>query len=180
MAGDKVLEVGVASYDLDTGVVSPESHDYVQTDLTPAERRAWIFSHSDLNPTEMDDPVNPEISEVVAGLTDMAEKCGGAWTAYNAAFDFDLFMGPIGFRPRRAPCMMEAYAEAMGLERWATAWAAYRDLCPSDPAELGGSEAHRGLKDAVMEAYILRAMCARWPDVEKAYRDACEREEVGR
>lgn len=173
-AGDKVLEAGVASYDLDTGVVAPEWDDLVFNDLAPRERTAWVFDHSDLRPIEVENPANDDIHEAVVILTSMAEAHpGDAWTSYNRAFDFGLFLKPLGFDPERAaPCIMETYMEAEGLDRWVGAWAAYRDLCPSDPAELGGREAHRALKDAVMEAYILRAMCARWPWVEKAYRAA--------
>lgn len=170
--GDKVLEVGVASLDMDKGLVVAEYRTLVACGLTERDRGAWVFSNSSLDPEDFDCGILPSPEEVGDQLRRIARDPASAWTAYNSAFDFGRFLRrePYRFSPRAAPCIMEMYMEAEGLDRWAGAWTAYRDLCPEDPAGIGGAERHRALDDARMEAHLLKAMCARWPWVEDAYR----------
>lgn len=174
-AGDKVVEIGVSRVDLDRGKVYPEYGRIVRQELTETEKNAWVFQNTDLTPEEVE---NSPYS-VFACMCPLALYGRGdfPFTAYNRAFDFDLFLSkaPYSFEPRKmAPCIMETCAGLYNGGRWFRAQEAYDMLCPDNPAGVpDGKEEHRALSDAVLEGYILLAVCEDDEDTKESYLEAC-------
>ena len=168
--GDKILEVGVARVDLIRGAVYPEYNKIVHQFLTPAEKTCWCFQNTSLTPEEVKH--SPWTLRLVLDmLTHYDYVLEGAFTSYNVAFDFDLFLRPWGFRPRKmAPCIMQECADHYNGGRWFKAQEAYDQLCPDNPAALPDrKEEHRALSDAVMEGWILLRYLEDNPDAKQRY-----------
>ena len=167
--GDKILEVGVARVDLIRGVVYPEYGQIVHQFLTPAEKTCWCFTNTSLNPSDVTN--SPWPLHAVLGMLKLYDTVlHGVFTSYNAAFDFDLFLKPWGFRPRMAPCIMKECADHYNGGRWFKAQEAYDQLCPDNPAALPDKkEEHRALSDAVMEGWILLRYLEDNPDAKQRY-----------
>lgn len=171
--GDVVVEIGIARVDLDRNRVYPEMGRIVMQQLTPEQRRSWVFEHTDLDPDEVER--SPwSVGDVRAEL---AGYEGKVFTGYNTDFDFGRFLGsgPWDFRPRMAPCIMIECADRFNGGCWMKAQDAYDMLCPGNPAGVpGGMEEHRALSDAVLEGYILLGLCGRDPDIRGRYVRAAE------
>lgn len=171
VAGDAVVEIGIARVDLDGGEVVPEFGRIVHQDLTPAQRDAWVFSHTDL--TVKDVESSPWTVDRMRSL--LRDYEGATFTAYNIGFDFGRFLrwSPWEFNPTLAPCIMEEVAHELNGGRWMTAQSAYDLLCPDNPAGVpDGLEEHRAVSDAVLEGHILLGLCGRCPGVRERYLDA--------
>ncbi len=159
-AGDKILEIGIARVDLVRENVYPEYSRIIHyDDLSMKEMGSWVFQHTDLDPGDvLDSPW--ELDQV---RQDLERYKGKVFTAYNADFDFGLYLNksPWNFKPLLAPCIMKEYAAIFGQDgHWCKAQEAYDRLCPENPAQLpDGIEQHRALSDAVCEGHILLGLC---------------------
>lgn len=178
LEGDVVVEIGIARVDLDRKRVYPELGRIVYQNLTTAQKKSWVFEHTDLTPEEVEDSPWTEY-RVGADLSSYADRI---FTAYNISFDFDKYLcfEPWSFNPVLAPCIMCECADRYNDGRWFTAQAAYNLLCPDNPAGVpGGRERHRALSDAVFEGHILLGLCEKNPDIREAYIKAIEEEADG-
>ena len=179
--GDKVLEVGVARVNLDTGNVYPEYSRIVFSHLTKEDLNCWAFQNTTLTPEDVahGDYAASRIARQMGDLYDYKP-----FTSYNRAFDFDKFMNippwSSEWTPGFAPCLKEVYAEYFTDDgRWVSAQVAYNELCPDNPAGLeGGRELHRALDDAMMEGWILIRMCEKNPALRAVY-DRCWEDYTG-
>lgn len=182
LAGDAVVEVGIARVDLDARKVYAEYGAVVRQLLTREQSDSWVFKNTTLTPREvMTSPYSIcDVSRV------LRTRFSGSIpvTAFNRAFDIDMFLSkaPYLWRPHLAPCVQEEASYVMHrVGEWVSAQNAYNVLCPDDPANLpDGREEHRALSDAVMEGYILLASYALSPDVALAYDDAVRAAETAR
>lgn len=180
LAGDAVVEVGIARVDLDTKKVYAEYGAVVRQILTPAQADSWVFHNTDLTPAEV--RTSPySICDVTRVLR---TRFSGSIpvTSYNRVFDIDLFLSqpPYLWRPNLAPCIKVSVGNYLSSDgRWISAQAAYNQLCPDNPAKLPfAREEHRALSDAVMEGYILLALCEKSPDFDNIYDDAIRAAEI--
>lgn len=167
---DLVVEVAVADADTSSGRVGRIYSEVVGYDVSSWDdglKGSWIFSHSDLT-----------LEDVASGvpMDDVAEDVrrlllGRPCTSYNREFDLGRFLSrePWGARPRSAPCVMLRasrlvegdYLFSDGSTSWPRLSKAYAELCPEDPAAIGGEQTHRALDDALMAAYVLIELVAR-------------------
>ena len=168
---DSVVEIGIARVDIDRCKVYPEWTRIINAPLTEQQKKeAWVFNNTDLTPDDcLSSPhftgnVADELNIIYSGLP---------FTAYNRAFDFDMFLNkdPWNFRPAYLPCLMEITRQALNATgRWLKAQEAYDTLCPDNPAQLPeGREQHRALSDAVCEGWIMLRLFEKFPDTREFY-----------
>lgn len=168
LCGDKV--VGIVRVDTEGKTVKPVYSEIVGYDIsewTEKQKDAWIFRNSDLTLDQVASgkPVE-EVVEDVHGFLD-----GSVAASYNEAFDFSKFLQrrPWNVRCHLAPdIMLRAHRLVDGdidFEDGSTSWPrlekAYRELCPDDPADLNGPQAHRALSDAVVASHVMLALIGR-------------------
>lgn len=167
--GDKILEIGVARVDLLSGEVHPEFNHVVHQFLTPQEKTCWAFQNTSLTVNEVKD--SPWSLHICLDMLDIFSRVlGGVFTSYNVAFDFDLFLNPLGFRPNMAPCIKVECGDYYNGGKWFKAQEAYNLLCPDNPAGVpDGIEEHRALSDAVLEAWILLRYLEENPEAKQRY-----------
>lgn len=173
--GDVVVEIGIARVDLDSGEVVPEFGRVVHQELSPAQRGAWVFSHTDLTVEDVES--SPWTVDRVRDL--LRDYEGATFTAYNIGFDFGRFLwhAPWDYRPALAPCIMEEVAHYFNNGWWMRAQSAYDLLCPDNPAGVpDGLEEHRAVSDAVLEGHILLGLMERRPEVRERYAEVPVRE----
>ncbi len=162
--GDRIVDIGIVEVDTDALTVTPVYSEIVGYDVSvwePEQRNAWIFSHSDLTLGKV--AAGKPFGEVVGDVHRILD--GRKVTSYNLSFDFHKFLIP---RPWSVDCLLcpdimtSAHRVVGGdllLPYGGTSWPklskAYEVLCPGDPAEIGGSQAHRALSDAVVAGYVM-------------------------
>ena len=167
--GDKILEIGVARVDLLAGEVHPEFSHVVHQFLTPQEKTCWAFQNTSLTVNEVKE--SPWSLHMCLDLLNMfTNVINGVFTSYNVAFDFDLFLKPLGFRPKMAPCIKVECGDYYNGGKWFKAQEAYNLLCPDNPAGVpDGIEEHRALSDAVLESWILLRYLEDNPEAKQRY-----------
>ena len=154
-AGGKVLEIGIARVNFDTGKVYPEWGQIINQDLTPAELHCWCFENTDLTP---EDVINSPVGPVKAAMDMYFRFRDCLFTSYNTDFDFDKYLNqaPYEFKPAMAPDIMKLVSNDYNDGYYLKAQQAYDMLCYDNPAGMPeGKERHRALDDAVLEAWIL-------------------------
>ncbi len=162
--GDKVVDIGIVEVDTAQMTVEPVYSEIVGYDVgkwSDEDRNAWIFTHSDLNLSDIS--AGKPLDEVVREVREIlnCKVC----TSYNIEFDFGHFLSHIPWAVRcdLAPdVMIAAYGIVDGdflFDDGGTSWPklekAYRILCPDDPVCLGGAQAHRALSDAMQASYVM-------------------------
>ena len=163
VAGDRIVEVGIARVDIVGCKVFPEYSRIIDIPHVMDYSDAWVFRNTTL---DVEDCLNSPYS-VYDVRNDLRQYVDCCVTAYNRAFDIDKFLNawPYHFNPPNFPCIMEMASRVVpakdhaGGSRWPSAQASYDFLCPGNPARVpNGKEEHRALSDAVLEGYILLAL----------------------
>jgi len=170
LMGDKVVEIGIARVDLEQKKVFAEYGKVIRQELTSDEKMSWVFTHTDLDPTDVER--SPWTLDDV--ILDLVTYNSGVFTSYNVVFDFDLFLNqpPFRFRPKMAPCIKCECGDRYNGGRWFSAQAAYDLLCSDNPANVpDNKEEHRALSDAVLEGHILLRYLDDTPDAKRRYLD---------
>ena len=173
---DKVLEVGIASLDFESGCIEKCYSQIVHQPLSDGDKDAWIFSNSTLKAGD----IQYDVDETRNVARYLRYRFGDKlFTAYNTDFDFGTFLwsNEWQFSPYLAPDIMVECRDVVpdrshaGLGRFPSAWNSYRYLCPSNPLNLS-RERHRALDDAVLECYILRELISASDVVHEHYKRA--------
>ena len=156
-SGGKIVEVGVAGLNTDTGTVSEVFHSLCREEgMSIKDRGAWIFENSDLTVEEVRAaPTFEEISWELQALLHNSD----ANTAYNKAFDFDFLRSrgmDIGTEwpcpmIRATPIVKAPKKNGKKGYKWPTVEEAWHFFFPNEPY----IEQHRGLDDAMHEAKIV-------------------------
>lgn len=154
-SGGKIVEIGIAGLDLDTGKVV-KLFDSVcrEPGLNAQDRDAWIFSNSTLSVEEVREaPLLEDLREEVQEIL-LSTKAN---TAFNQKFDFS-FLESRGFDTGTAwPCPMLRSTDYFKLPgagssyKWPKVQEAWDILFP----EIDYKEEHRGYDDAEHEARIV-------------------------
>lgn len=173
--GGKVLEIGIARVNLDTGKVYPEYSQIVSQDLTNTEKACWCFQNTDLTPQDVESsPVGP----VKAAMDLYLRYRDCLFTSYNVEFDFEKYLNqpPFNFKPAMAPDIMITVSSDYNDGYYLKAQSAYDMFCGHDnPAGLpDGKERHRALDDAIAEGWILLRAYQDCDNVAIAYDDAID------
>lgn len=154
---DLVVDIGISSLELDSGIVEPVYSSVVGHDVSSwgfARRNAWIFENSDLTIEEVGNA--KPFCEVLREVRSIVN--GHLVTSFNTSFDFDRFLlrSPWNLKPVLCPDIMAAASRPVsGSDRWPRLDAAYRTLCPDDPAAIRGAQRHRALEDSLQAAHVL-------------------------
>lgn len=174
LAGDSVVEIGIARVDLALGRVYPEYSAIVRQPLRADQLDSWVFQNTSLTAREV--MLSPHSMCEVSDVLREQFSSSIPVTSYNRVFDLDLFLScaPYLWRPHLAPCIKEqATAVLSEGGKWLSAQAAYARLCPDNPARVpDGKEEHRALSDALLEGHILLRLCEEFPSVGMAYDEA--------
>ena len=172
--GGKVLEIGIARVNFDTGRVYPEWGQIVNQDLTPEEHCCWCFQHTDLTPEDVENsPVGP--AKAAMDMYFRFRDC--LFTSYNTGFDFERYLNqsPFDFKPAMAPDIMITTSNQYNDGYYAKAQQMYDWLCKDNPAGLeDGKERHRALDDAIFEGHILLRAYQDSEDIALIYDEALE------
>lgn len=168
--GDKIVDIGIVGVDPERKSVIPVYSEIVGYDVSgwpDSQKDAWIFGHSDLTLEQV--ASGKPLDEVIGDVRLILD--GHVAASYNEAFDFSKFLlqRPWSVRCTLAPdIMLRAHRLVDGdfmFEDGSTSWpkleTAYRELCPEDPAQLNGPQAHRALSDAVVASHIMLALIDR-------------------
>ena len=173
-AGGKVLEIGIARVNFDTGKVYPEWGQIINQDLTPAEHHCWCFENTDLTP---EDVINSPVGPVKAAMDMYFRFRDCLFTSYNTDFDFDKYLNqaPYEFKPAMAPDIMITCSNQYNEGYYAKAQQMYDWLCKDNPAEMPeGKERHRALDDAILEGWILLRAYQDSEDIGLIYDEAID------
>lgn len=157
-AAGLIVEVGIASLDLNTGEVEKVYDSAVQEKgFCEDHRNAWIFKNSDLlfEHVLMAPSLEGEIPKIQAALDQFTLGI----TAYNKRFDFDYLEDREIRIIRPLPCPMviatpvvkALYKSNRGGYKWPKVEEAWAHFFPDVPYE----EKHRGYDDAAHEALIV-------------------------
>lgn len=156
---DKVVEIGIASLNVDTGKITERLSRIVHQPLAEADRNSWIFQNTDLKYEDVYSE-DDETGELASYLRKNYEDY--LFTSYNVDFDFCRFLwsNEWNFNPWLATDIMEECAKTVpdrnhaGAGKYPSAQASYNFLCPDNPMGLE-KERHRAVSDAVFECHIL-------------------------
>lgn len=157
--GGKIVEIGIATLDTETGVVTEAFHSICkEAGMTVKDRDAWIFKNSDLTVELVRNA--PDLMSIKNDIQEVILQ-HDAVTAYNKAFDFD-FLRSRQFEIRKEwPCPMLAATPLCKCEpfkrgsyKWPKVEEAWMFFFPDQPY----TELHRGLDDAMHEAKIVYAL----------------------
>ena len=159
----KIIEIGIASLDTDTGAITEAFHTVCfEEGIKATDAHAWIFKNSNLTFEEVAEApdlidVKPEIEAILAEH-DVA-------TAFNKKFDFN-FLRDRGFvLGPEWPCPMLASVDICKVKKkgkqahhkgykWPNVEEAWTFFFPDAPYV----EEHRGLDDAMHEAAIVNEL----------------------
>ena len=158
--GGKIVEVGIAGLDLETGKVSELFHSICREEgLKGRDRNAWIFQNSDLLVEDVRQA--PLFTDIQPEIQSIMDSCDGV-TAYNKKFDFDFFRDRGLTINNELDCPMLLATKVCKIpnkngrkgNKWPTVEEAWAFFYPSSPYV----EQHRGLDDAIHEAKIIYAL----------------------
>ena len=156
----KIIEIGIASLDTDSGAITEAFHSLCFEDgIVAADADAWIFKNSDLTFEEVAEA--PDLKDLREKIESILAEHDVA-TAFNKKFDFD-FLRDRGFvLGPEWPCPMLASVNICKVAKkgkqahhkgykWPTVEEAWAFFFPDKPYV----EEHRGLDDAMHEAAIV-------------------------
>ena len=162
---DHVVEVGIAMVDTVAMTVKGKYSSIVGHDVDAWDgeaRDAWVFKNTDLTLERVQKahPINRP-GNVALDIDHMIRD--GAVTSYNTDFDFRRFLSrdPWILTLNVWPCVMQATMRHLGSKKRVSLEKAYNELCPDDPAGLGGRTMHRAMSDAVMAGHVLLGLIGR-------------------
>jgi hypothetical protein len=157
--GGLIVEVGIVSLNLNTGLISIEFNEIVKENGF-GEKHAkypygWIFKNSDLQYTDVLNAI--ELIKIIPKIQEVFDKYPCGATAFNKQFDFG-FLKSRGLRIKELPCIMLSAAPVVGLPphpgyfdpKWPKVQEAWDFFFPRSEY----IEAHRALDDARHEALI--------------------------
>lgn len=159
-AGGKIVEVGIAGLDTETGIVKECYHSLCREEgMTIKDRGAWIFENSCLTVEEIReapffDLIMPDIQHYLDSFDFV--------TAYNKRFDFDFLRSRKVSIGDEWPCPMikatnickiakTGKGAHYGGFKWPNVEEAWSFFFPDEEYV----ELHRGLDDAMHEAKIV-------------------------
>lgn len=156
--GGHIVEVGIASLDTETGEVRTVFDSVCrEPGMTAKERKAWIFSNSDLTVEQV------RAAPLLVDLHSDIQKAFDSFdavTAYNKSFDL-TFLLDRGFEVKKEwPCPMKVATPICKLPgkykdyKWPSVEEAWKHFYPDEPYV----ELHRGADDAAHEAKIVFAL----------------------
>jgi DNA polymerase III subunit epsilon len=158
--GGLIVEIGIVSLNLQTGVISDEFTEIVQEngfgEKHAKDPYGWIFKNSDL---QYEDVVRASnLLKMKPKIQNFFDKYSCGATAYNKQFDFG-FLKSRGLRMKELPCIMLSAAPVVGLPpnpgyrdpKWPKVQEAWDFFFPRSDY----IEAHRALDDARHEALIV-------------------------
>ena len=156
-AGGKIVEVGIAGFDLEDRKLHKLFHSVCREDgLTGKDRKAWIFKNSDLLVEDV--RVAPLFSEIQDEVQSVIQSCKGV-TAYNKSFDFDFLRdrGVVIENDIACPMLLATnVVKAPHKQSWKKGykWPSVEESWAHFFPEVPYDEKHRGLDDALHEALI--------------------------
>lgn len=157
--GGKIVEIGIVSLCLETGVVKELFNQVMhERPITKEEvSSSWIVNNSSL--TIEDIQKSRQLKEYVEEIQNILEGSENGVTAWNSDFDFG-FLEDRGFKfLKKLPCPMKQTTNFFKLPKiggyggykWAKVEEAYKILFEDQAYK----EAHRGGEDAKDEAKII-------------------------
>lgn len=155
--GGFIVEVGIVSLDTDTGVVIDEFESVCREDgMTAKDRKAWIFSNSDLTIESIRNA--PNLKDIMLPIQ---EKIDGfdASTAYNKAFDFGFLRNRGVVIHNEVTCPMIAASDVVKIKSsWGYKWPSVEEAWDFFFPDSEYVELHRGADDARHEALIVNEL----------------------
>ncbi len=156
--GGSIVEIGIASLNLDTGEIKKVYDSLCREDRLNAKHRkspfGWIFNNSDLT-VEMVRDARP-FSVVKNEVQEILDKYPSGCTAFNNVFDFG-FLRDRGLKINGLPCPMKLSTDIckipgrFGSYKWPNVEEAYEFFF----GKTDYIEQHRGADDAMHEAEIV-------------------------
>lgn len=155
-----IVEIGIASLNLNNGVITKEFDSLVKEPGFNAAHKThpygWIFNNSTLSFEEVEEaPAMKSLFEEIQGVI---KKFPAGITAYNAAFDLP-FLRSRSFTFKALPCPMIAATPVVNLpptgKRNEPKWPKVQETWNFLFGNTGYVETHRAIDDAVHEAEIV-------------------------
>lgn len=153
-----IIEIGIVSLDLETGVIKEIFNSLLKEDILSARHRTepmgWIFRNSDLKIEDLRNA--PKAFDVLSEVQEILNNYPLGCTAFNNKFDFD-FLRDRGLQIKGLPCPMILSTDICklpgryGKYKWPNVEEAFKYFFP----EIEYKEKHRGLDDAKHEAMIV-------------------------
>jgi hypothetical protein len=181
--GDRIVEVAVASVDIERQSVRPVFTAPVHYDaLTDAQANSYIFREGHMDVEDiLEAPFDEDkVAAIVANILE-----GEFVTSFNTEFDLDRFLLPwldkvvpeMDVMFFRAPCLMRASAQVMDIPRkihddgscWPGLSASYYTLCRDYRDQLFP---HHAQDDCIMAGRVLLALYEKGlydPESEEEY-----------
>lgn len=154
-----IVEIGIASLNLNTGDIKKEFNSIVQEpgfgEVHTKDPYGWIFNNSTLRYEDVLQA--PSLKDLFSTIQDVFARFDGV-TAYNTSFDMP-FLRSRSFTFKQLPCPMIAATPVVNLPpvgksnepKWPTVQETWDFLFGST----GYVESHRALDDALHEAKIV-------------------------
>lgn len=158
-----IVEVWIASLDLDSWVVSPILDLILrESSFSESNLNSWIFSNSTLTYEQV--KKSPALSDVKDKIQNALDTFPIWLTAYNKEFDFTFLRDRGFYIAKELPCPMKIATPIVKL-KWYW-WNKYKRPKVEEARKyLIGTpytEAHRGLDDAIHEAQIVHKLYEMW------------------
>lgn len=156
-AGGKIVEIGIVSLDLDSGVKEVLFNKVIhEKGITLEEvKESWIVKNSSLTPELI--RYSPELASITNEVQNIIDSHPLGVTAYNNKFDFD-FMEDRGFNfPVKLPCPMKLSTGVCKIpaKRGGYKWPKVQEAYDHFFGKTDYIEEHRGADDAWHEASIV-------------------------
>lgn len=159
---DKIVEIAICKLNTKTKAIKKIFEAIVGQKLSNSEKWAWIFQHSDLTPETVEN--GPPATQVI-NIVNKTLK-GKLVTAFNTAFDFNLFLDKDPWNvpyKKLMPCIMLSAKDPCGIEqryshdyKWPSLQEAHSMLVNRQSKHNGIS--HRAMADSYQSAQVLLSL----------------------